>query len=236
MSSQYLKIDLEKRERVKKGLTALRTDGKLPAVIHNHGKESIHVQADYKTLVAVYKEAGKSHPIELSVDGSNYLALIKDVDINPVKKQIRHVVLQAIKQNEKVEAEVAVVLEGDAPAERQSLTILTQLDTVQVQALPRNLVDTLTVNAEKLVEVGDKLTVADIKVPEGITIMNAPEQQIAIVELPRDQAAEADASAESLADDAASDEEPEATEVSTDDSESNDTDQGSSDSEEPSDK
>jgi large subunit ribosomal protein L25 len=234
MSSQYLKVDLEKRDKVKKGLNALRTDGKLPAVIHNHGKESIHVQADYKTLVAVYQEAGKSHPIEVNVDGSNYLALIKDVDFNPVKKQIRHIVLQAIKQNEKVEAEVEVIIEGDAPAERQSLTVLTQLDTVQVQALPRNLVDSLTVSAEKLVDVGDRLTVADIEVPEGITIMNSPEQQIAIVELPRDQAAEADASAESLADDAASEEEPESTEVSTGGSES-DAEQDSSDSEEKSD-
>jgi large subunit ribosomal protein L25 len=113
------------------------------------------------------------------------------------------VVFQAIKQNEKTTAEIPVVLEGEEiPAERKNLLVLTQLDTVEVEALPRNLPDQLTVDATKLEEVGDHLHVSDIKAPEGVTILTDPETSLAVVEMPKDQLAEADAAAAALADDA----------------------------------
>lgn len=203
MSSDTITVELKQRDVMRKGLAQLRADGLVPAVVHNHGKESMHVMGDFVGLSKVYVQAGKHHPVELKLDGKTHLALIKDVDFEPTKHRIRHVVFQAIRQNETTTAEIPVVLVGeDIPAEKKSLLILQQLDTVEVEALPRNLPDQLTVDATVLAEVGDRVTVADIKAPEGVTILTEAEHPIAVVEMPKDQIAEADASAASLAEDA----------------------------------
>lgn len=204
MTSQDITLELKQRTEVRKRLRGLRQEGLVPAVVHNHGKTSIHVAGDYGKVAKTFQLAGKHHPVNLTVDGKKHLALIKDVDFGPVKHEVRHVVFQAIKQNEEVDAEVPVVFKEDAeiPAEKVSLMVLKQLDTVQVKALPRDLPDELIVDPSSLAEVGDSLTVADLVAPKGVTIMTEPEHQIAIVEMPKDQIAEANAAAEALAEDA----------------------------------
>ena len=204
MSSGDILVELEERTILKKGLQHLRAEGKIPAVIHDHGKPSSHVMASVSVLTKAYSSAGKHHPVHLTVGSTKHLALIKDVDFDPVKHQMRHVVFQAIRQNEAVEAEIPIVFlaDTDIPAEKQSLLVLRQLDHAQVKALPRDLPDELVVDPSKLVEVGDHITVADIIVPEGVTILTDPGHPIATVEMPKDQLAEADASAAALAEDA----------------------------------
>jgi large subunit ribosomal protein L25 len=162
-------------------LNHMRRDGTVPAVIHNHGQESIHVMAPETELVKVYLAAGKHHPLNLEVGTDKYLALIKDAHFDPVKRRLQHVVFQAINRNETVEAEVPIRIEGDIPAERVGLMVLQQLDTVEVEALPRNLPDELVVSAEKLAELHDKITVADLSIPEGVTVLTDAEHPIATV-------------------------------------------------------
>jgi large subunit ribosomal protein L25 len=181
MSSIDDAVKLTERTVVGKGLNALRREGQIPAVIHNHGQESIHVMAPEKELQRVYKEAGKHHPLNLEVGSQKFLVLIKDAHFNPVKHSLQHIVFQAIRRNEKVEAEVPIRMEGEIPAEKVGLMVLTQLDTVQVEAFPRNLPDELVVDATKLVELHDKLTVEDLQVPEGVTVLTEPEHPIATV-------------------------------------------------------
>lgn len=203
MSSGDISMELEERTTVRKGLRKLRDAGQVPAVIHDHGKPSMHVAASYVKLMKVYAEAGKHHPVHLQLGGKKHLAMIKDVDYEPAKHQMRHVVFQAIKQGEKVEAEVPIEFEDvEIPAEKVSLMVLKQLDHVEVEALPNNLPDTLKVNPSTLVEVGDHLTVADLVIPEGVTLLTDPQVQIAIVEQPADQIAAANQAAEELAADA----------------------------------
>lgn len=211
MSDETITVDLQERTTLGKGLNGLRAEGKVPAVIHDHGKPSIHVMGDFMQLNKVYSSAGKHHPVQLTVGKQQHLALIKDADFEPVKHRLRHVVFQAIKQDEKVEAEIPVLLVGDIPAEKISLMVITGLDTIQVEALPKDLPDELQVDASVLAEVGDKITVADLKVPAGVTILTEPEQTLAHVEMPKDQIAEADAiAAEQAADKAEGEEAPEA--------------------------
>jgi large subunit ribosomal protein L25 len=189
-------VKLEQRTVTGKGLNHMRRDGVVPAVIHNHGQASIHVMAPETELVKVYMAAGKHHPLNLEVGSDKYLALIKDAHFDPVKRRLQHIVFQAIRQNETVEAEVPIRIEGDVPAEKVGLMVLHQLDAVQVEALPRNLPDELVVSAEGLAELHDKLTVADLTVPEGVTIITELDYPIATVVETRAQIAEEAAEAE----------------------------------------
>src|SRR6185503_6154867 len=141
-------LNLEKREVTGKAVKRLRNEGLVPAVIHDHGKDSLHVMGKYLDLYKVYQRAGKHHPVSLTADGKQFTALIKSVDFDPKKHQLRHVVFNAVKADEKVDAEVPVRIkyaEGNesTPAERASLIVLHQLEAVEIEAFPRNLPDVL---------------------------------------------------------------------------------------------
>lgn len=184
---QEVVLEVQKREVVGgKAVKRLRKDGVVPAVIHDHGKESLHVQVNYLDILKTYQKAGKHHPVSVKAGNRHFTALIKDVDIDPKKHQLRHVVFNAVKANEKVDAEVPVRIryaegEESTPAERTGLIVLNQLDVVEVEALPRDLPDVLEFDGEKLVEVGDSVTVADLIVPAGVTVKTDPTHPLATV-------------------------------------------------------
>ena len=196
MSNDKITLRVAKRTELGKAAKRLRKTGVVPANIYERGKESRAISAGFSELTKVFQQAGKHHPVELDVEGSKQLVMIKDVDADPVKGFIRHVAFHAIKQNEKVEAEVPVRVDGVTPAEKASLLILHTMDTLDIEALPSNLPDELLFSADLLKEVGDKATVADVVVPSGVTILNDPEQTLAVVEEPKDQIAAAAAEAE----------------------------------------
>ncbi len=194
-------LSLKAKKRDLNGLkpNAIRAEGQTPAVIHDHGKDSHHVVVDTGELQRVYHVAGRHHTVEVDVDGKKFTTLIKEVTYKPSTSKVFHGVFQAVKANEKVSAQVPVRLSEDIPAEKASLLVVLGVDSVEVEALPKDLVDFLEVDASTLEQAGDKLTVADIKVPAGVMIKTDAETMVAHVETPKDQIAEADAAAAELA-------------------------------------
>jgi large subunit ribosomal protein L25 len=176
-------LTLQDREAVGKGISALRKQGWVPGVVYGQDFAATSVMAEQIPLTKVYRAAGKHHPIELQIGKQKKLAMIKAVDVDPIKRTLRHVSFHVIKQNEAVETEIPITIsgEGGTPAERAGLVVLSTIEAVEVSALPAKLPDTLVAPGEKLVEAGDKLTVADLVVPEGVTILSDPEQVVASV-------------------------------------------------------
>ncbi len=200
MAQDAINLTLTPRDVTGKAVRQLRRDGQVPAVIHDHGKESVVVQAEYLQLLKVWQQAGKHHPVQLKAGDQTYTALIKTATFDPKKHQLTHVVFNAVDRNQKVEAEIPVRAryeEGNesSPAERNGLIVLTQLDVIQVKAIPTKLPDFLEYDAEKLVEVGDHATVADLTIPEGVEVETDAEQSIATVYEPSAIAAANDAAA-----------------------------------------
>ncbi len=186
MAQDTISLTLEARDVTGKAVKHLRTEGVLPAVIHDHGKPSINVQAGFVPLTKVWKQAGKHHPVALSLGGKKYTALIKDASFDPKKHLLTHVVFNAVSATEKVEAEIPIQPRYDegnesSPAERSGFLVLSQLDAVNVEAIASKLPDVLYYDAEKLVEVGDHATVADLIVPEGVIVKVEAEHAIATV-------------------------------------------------------
>lgn len=214
MSSDTITLAAKKRDVLGKKVRGLRAEGKTPAVVHDHGKQSMHIEVEERELKKVFSSAGKHHPVVLNIDGKPHTTIIKEVTNKPASAQIYHTVFQAVSANETVKTEVPIKLVGeDIPAEIAGLLILQNLDHVEVEGLPKDLIDVLELDSTGLAEAGDKITVADIKVPAGIEIKTDLEQVIATVEVPRDQVAEADAAAAELAADAETGEEGEEAET-----------------------
>lgn len=189
-------LSVKKRDLQTEKINRLRSQGQIPAVIHNHGKDSLHISVSDKDLEKAYSVVGKQRPLSITLEGKKYTTLIKDVAKAPATEKILHTVFQAVKANEKVNAEVPIHLVGEVPAERASLLVLKHLEEISIEALPNDLVSTVEVDASSLEEVGDKLHVSDIKLPANITLKTDPETVIATVEMPKDQIAEADAALE----------------------------------------
>jgi large subunit ribosomal protein L25 len=186
MTQDTISLNVSPREVTGKAVKRLRKEDIVPAVIHDHGKESIIVQADYNELVKVFRAAGKHHPVALTAGDKKYLAIIKTATFEPRKNRLNHVVFNAVTANQKVEAEIPIHAKYDegndaSPAERNSLIVLTNLDAVMVEAIPSKLPDALYYDAEKLVEVGDHLTVADLEIPEGVEVKIDADHAIATV-------------------------------------------------------
>jgi large subunit ribosomal protein L25 len=203
-------LTLEERKVTGKSVKHLRKAGVVPAVIHDHGKASIVVQVGYQAVSKAYQSAGKHHPVDLTAGTKKYTALIKSITFDPKYNSITHVVFNAVKANEKVEADIPIKPRYDegndsSPAERASLIVLANLESVQVKALPKDLPDTLEYDAEKLVEVGDHVTVADLIIPSGVEVETPADHSIATVYEPSALQAKNDALAGEADEEAAED-------------------------------
>lgn len=198
--SDTITLELATRDTLGKAVKKLRKEGSVPGVIHDHGKDSVHVAADFQAVSKVYHAAGKHHPVQLSVGSKKYTALIKHATFDPRKNAMTHIVFNAVKANEKVEATVPVAPRyaednESSPAERAGLIVLTQLTEVEVKALPKDLPDELYYDAETLVAVGDHVTVADLQVPSAVEVETDAMHAVATVFEPSALAAANDAAA-----------------------------------------
>ncbi len=170
--SQDILLQAEKREGLGKSAAArLRLDGKVPAVIQENGKESVSIVVDGPALLKAYRSVGRSQAIDLTIGKAKKLALIKEVEFVPMKPELQHVVFQALKADEVVDAEVPIHIVGDIPAEVNRLVLLNTLESVVVRALPKDLPESLEVSGASLVEIDDRLTIGDIKMPKGVDLV-----------------------------------------------------------------
>ena len=180
---EKVELTVEGRDVTGKKVARLRRDGYVPAVVYGDDFPAQSVMAESISMTKAVRRAGRHHPIELTIGGQRRLAMIKATDFDPVKRTVRHVAFHVVKQNEEVETEVPVAVSGagETPAEKAGLVVLTGVDAVEVKALPGNLPDRLEAPGEKLAGIGDHITVADVVVPQGVTILSDPDLVVATV-------------------------------------------------------
>lgn len=184
---EALELKAEAREARGHSVKELRRQGLVPAVIYGRGVDTEQVQIDAKTLQRVLSVAGTHQLISLQVGQSRpRLALAKEIQRDPVKRHYLHVDFYAVKMDEKVKAQIPIVLKGEAPAVEEQDGIVTQgLDELEIECLPSDLVNSIEVDISVLVNLNDSLTVADLKVPETITILSDPDSMVVKIEAPR---------------------------------------------------
>ena len=166
-------LKIEAREVHGKKVAQLRRQGITPAVVYGAGMEPISVQAVEGELTKAVRAAGQHTPVQL-VGKKRRIAMIKDVDVDPVRHTIRHVAFHAVRADEPVEAEVPIRLvgSGESIAERNGLVILQALEKIEVKALPLELPEALEVSIVELAEAGDRVTVGDLTVPKDVEIVD----------------------------------------------------------------
>lgn len=177
-----ISLKLDKRSVTGKKVARLRQDGLVPSVVYGGKAEPVATQSLSVETAKVVQAAGKHSPVHLTLDGKKKLAIIKSIERDPVKHEVRHVAFHTIKQNEIITTEVSIVLsgQGESEAEKAGLVVLQALEKVEVKAKPAALPEALTLSIAGLATTDDKLTLADIVLPEGVEFADA-EQDMELV-------------------------------------------------------
>ena len=182
------KLTLSRRDVFGKKAKVLTEDGKVLANIFGKGRNSVAAFGDQGVVEKVVAEAGKNHPITITLDdGKEVLALVNEVERDYKTRQIHHVSFQVVVKGQKVTTEVPVHIIGDAPATKTGLIVVTMLDSIEIEAIPSKIPDVLEISAETLIEDGDSLHLSDLTIPEGVELQVEDDRLIAKVEVPRSQ-------------------------------------------------
>jgi len=176
----------ERRTVTGKAVSRLRKDGRLPGVVYGHGTDSEPVTIDAHEFEQLRKHAGASTLVDLKVEGGKARpVLISSIQVHPVNRRPLHVDLFAVRMTEELTVEVQLVSTGVAGAVENGGTLVHPTSSVKIRALPANLPDSLSYDLSPLVDFDTTITVADLIVPEGVTVQADPAEVIARVLAPR---------------------------------------------------
>jgi large subunit ribosomal protein L25 len=171
-------ISAKSRDVIGKQVKALRRGGRLPAVIYGHNLDPIAIDLDTREASRILAGMTSSQFVKIDVDGVSHTALIREKQRHPVRGNLLHVDFLAVSMTEKLRASVSVELEGEAPAAKEyGALIVTSVEMIEVECLPKDLPERITVNLSSLVEIGDAIYVRDIGLPEEVSILTEEEEE-----------------------------------------------------------
>jgi len=164
---------LNATKRTEKG-EKTRATGTLPGVFYGAGKEATSISLNLPEFLKLYKEAGESSLIDLNLDGKAVgKALVQEVQYNPVSDRMSHVDFRLIDMNKSLIAKVVLRYVGESGAIKASGgTLVTTLNEVEVECLPKDLVSHIDVDISVLKTFEDVIKVKDLKLPAGIKILS----------------------------------------------------------------
>ncbi len=159
----------------------LRRDGKVPGVLYGLGQDPEIFSVDYGDLRgALTTDAGLNALIQLSVNGTNQLSILKTLQRHPVKDEVIHVDFVRVDPNQELAVEVPIVLEGVAKKVTDQNGMVDQtMFSLSVLSLPDSIPNELTANVSEL-EINDAIRVSDVVLPEGVRTEVDPEEAIAV--------------------------------------------------------
>lgn len=194
-------LKVTKRTTLGKKVKKLRKEGIFPANIYGKELKSIAVQVPFKEFEKVFKEAGETGLVDVTVDGEIRPILIHNVQYDHVTRVPLHADFYQVNLKEKVKTMVPVVTIGEPKAVSDKVgLLLQQLSEIEVEALPTDLPEKIEVNVEPLSAVDEQITVADLKVPAGVAVLtDAPQVVVKIGELVTKEAQEEAAAAAAAA-------------------------------------
>lgn len=176
------KIVAEPRESFGKGAARkLRAVGKVPAVIYGHGADPQHVSLPGHEVFLVVRKANAL--IELDIAGKSQLALVKDVQKDPVRQVIEHLDLIVVRKGEKVQVEVAVHVTGEpfagTTADLDAKFLLLEVSATDI---PEHVVVDIEGAAA-----GTHILAKDVTLPTGAVLVSDAEQLVVAVSVPAEQ-------------------------------------------------
>lgn len=203
MATNTISLEGEVRDQFGKGVARrLRVANKIPATIYAGGNQPVFVTLPMKETTLALRHTNALFTIKFGDDSK--IAVVKDVQRNPVKRIVEHVDFYEVKAGEKIDVEVPVFVEGTP---KGAAVAFVDIQELKVRADVSNLPERIVINVDGMTD-GTKVFAKDVELPEGAELdIDDSEESVVTVEVPEDDtestAETADATAAPAADAAA---------------------------------
>ncbi len=186
VSSHRPQLTVEKRKLRGHQLKKLRREGWLPANLYGKKIKSLMVQVQYQAIKKFFDQYGETNLIDLQIEGEKKPrpVLMKNPQYNPVDDSLLHLDFYQVNLAEKVSAKIPLAFRGEAPAVEHGQGVLVPvMQEIEVEALPTDLPEEISVDISHLEKVGDEILVKDLEINrQKITPQAGPEQVVVKIE------------------------------------------------------
>ncbi len=176
-----LTLKAAKRDVLGKKTRFLRRQGITPTHLFGHNIESLALQCDTAELGRIIAQAGMSRLINLQIEAEKQprSVFIRKIQRDELGGQLLHIDFYQVRKEEKITADIPIVLVGEAPALKEKGRILAQPIThLGVECLPEKLPPQIEIDLSPLEEVGQAIYVSDIALGPDVTITTDPDQLV----------------------------------------------------------
>ncbi len=183
---ERITLHVEKRDELGKGAArSLRRKGYIPAVLYRAGRSMPIKLRKHELVKFINSTMGEQVMISLQFeDGTTKLALMKEYQVDPVKRELLHTDFYEVSLKEKVRVSVSVVLEGEPVGVKKEGGILEYgLTQLEIECLPEKIPSHIEVDVSGL-HAGESIHVGDLQLPEGVRVLNDPKEVLATVVVP----------------------------------------------------
>ena len=188
MTTKAVELELDPRELMGKKVGRLRRAGIVPVHLYGPGMEPRALQCKTSKLIKVLAVAGGATPIHITIQGEsgNHLAFAREIQWDPRRDDLLHVDLLAADVSRPVTAQVPIILTGESAGARNvNGTVMHQLRTVDIQALPLEMPGQIELDLSVMEEPDSVVRVSDLPIPENATLLTDLEELVVRIELPR---------------------------------------------------
>ena len=193
-------VVLSARNRQKNGSAEarrIRRGGRIPAVLYGRSGSSISIDLDALEFSRGVKRISESTIVKVEVEGKSYEAFVKDTQRNIIDGNILHVDFYEVESGVALRAKVSIHLQGNPIGVREGGMLESPLHEIEVECLPKDLPERIDIDISGL-KVNQSLHVRDIPLGEGVRLISALDQVVALVKFAKAEAA-ATAEAEAAA-------------------------------------
>ena len=176
-----LTLDVQLRDILGKKVKRLRQQGLLPATIYGKGFEPLAVQIDERTFNTTYRQVGRTALIELNIPGTKKQSVfIHAIQRHPVSRAIIHADFRVVDLQKLVSVEVPIVLVGESPLVKRGDALVNHVaTTVEVEALPMNIPQTIEVDISGLNSFEDVIRVSDLASSDRYEVVTDSDELVA---------------------------------------------------------
>jgi len=173
------------RDKASRKAHSIRKQGFIPAVLYGAEIKNLSIEIDKKEFEDVYREAGESSLISLEIEGKKFSVLIHQIARDPIAGEFLHVDFYHPSSKKKVEAEIPLIFEGEAPAVKElGGTLEKALQTIEVKGLAQDLPREIKINVENLKTFEDRILIKDLEIPERVEILKNSDEIVVHVTPP----------------------------------------------------
>ena len=189
------KLVLQAKNRQKSGSAEsrrIRRGGRIPAVLYGRAGKAVSLDLDAHEFTLGAKNISESTIVKIDVEGKSYDAFVKDTQRNIIDGKILHVDFYEVESGVILRAKVSLHLTGNPIGVREGGNLENPLHEIEVECLPQHLPERIVVDVSDL-KANQSLHVRDIPLAEGVKLLSAGDQVVALVKFAKGEAAKTEA-------------------------------------------